>query len=41
MVRDADGIHFTDYGYDMIAGSPPREANQISDKVDSETSEAK
>ena len=41
LVRDADGIHFTDYGYDMIAGRVLAKLNEVSVKIGSETSEAK
>jgi hypothetical protein len=41
LVRDADGIHFTDYGYDMIAGRVLAKLNEVSVKIGNETSEAK
>jgi hypothetical protein len=41
LVRDSDGIHFTDYGYDMIAGRVLAKLNEVSVKIGSETSEAR
>jgi hypothetical protein len=41
LVRDSDGIHFTDYGYDMIAGRVLAKLNEVSVKIGNETSEAK
>lgn len=41
LVRDTDGVHFTDYGYDMIADSVLAKINAVSDKIGNMTSAAK
>jgi uncharacterized protein len=41
LVRDTDGVHFTDYGYDMIADSVLVKVNAVSDKIGNMTSAAK
>jgi hypothetical protein len=41
LVRDSDGIHFTDYGYDMIANQVLAKLNDVSSKIGSATSAAK
>ena len=41
LVRDSDGVHFTDYGYDMIADQVLAKLNDVSSKIGSVTSAAK
>ena len=41
LVRDSDGVHFTDYGYDMIADQVLAKLNDVSSAIGSVTSAAK
>lgn len=41
LVRDSDGVHFTDYGYDMIADQVLAKLSDVSSKIGGVTSAAK